>query len=284
MSCFGGDPQIVAWAGLSPGNNESAGKKKSSKIAKGNNSLKAVLCQVALAANKSKGTRLASFFYRIQKRRGQKKATIATAHLILWIIYRMLKDKIAYREVGWDYLTSSTSSVEYWIKKSRPRDSFVFLPLFVEHFDRFGSRETPAPHDQLGTASLVGIQMKSNLAAIMSCLHCRTFAMSVVTEPVITVPNWAALQISFLLGTQATAGHEPRPTGTPRRQPFARIAPGAKPATFRLGRCQGPGFRNVLLEISESSFFEIPMMLGSRQSEVAQGGLNIIVATPRGRK
>ncbi|GIP20263.1 hypothetical protein J22TS3_05380 [Paenibacillus sp. J22TS3] len=82
MSCFGGDPQIAAWA-----------------------------------ASKTKGTRLASFFYRIQKRRGQKKATIAAAHLILRIIYRMLKDKIPYREVGWDYITSSTSSVEYWIKK-----------------------------------------------------------------------------------------------------------------------------------------------------------------------
>jgi transposase len=117
MSCFGGDPQLAAWAGLSPGNNESAGKKKSSKIAKGNKSLKAVLCQAAWAASKSKGTRLASFFYRIQKRRGQKKATIATAHLILRMIYRMLKDKIPYREAGWDYLTSSTSSVEYWIKK-----------------------------------------------------------------------------------------------------------------------------------------------------------------------
>ncbi|WP_214626553.1 IS110 family transposase [Paenibacillus agaridevorans] len=117
MTCFGGDPQLAAWAGLSPGNNESAGKKKSSRIAKGNKSLKAVLCQAAWAASKSKGTRLASFFYRIQKRRGQRKATIATAHLILRIIYRMLKERVAYREKGWDYLTSSTLSVEYWIKK-----------------------------------------------------------------------------------------------------------------------------------------------------------------------
>ncbi|RRJ67159.1 IS110 family transposase [Paenibacillus oralis] len=117
MSCFGGDPQIAAWAGLSPGNNESAGKKESSRIAKGNKSLKAVLCQAAWAASKSKGTRLASFFYRIQKRRGQKKATIATAHLILRIIYRMLKDRVPYQEIGWDYLASSKPTVDYWIKK-----------------------------------------------------------------------------------------------------------------------------------------------------------------------
>ncbi|MDP4098975.1 IS110 family transposase [Paenibacillus sp. P96] len=117
MSCFGGDSQIAAWAGLSPGNNESAGKKKSSKIAKGNKSLKAVLCQAAWAASKTKGTRVASFFYRIQKRRGQKKATIATAHLLLRIIYQMLKDRVPYCEVGWDYLTSSQSPVDYWIKK-----------------------------------------------------------------------------------------------------------------------------------------------------------------------
>ncbi|MFC4304556.1 IS110 family transposase [Cohnella boryungensis] len=117
MSCFGGDSQIAAWAGLSPGNNESAGKKKSSRIAKGNKSLKAVLCQAAWAASKTKGTRLASFFYRIQKRRGQRKATIATAHLLLRIIFRILQDRVPYREIGWDYLSSSTSSVEYWIKK-----------------------------------------------------------------------------------------------------------------------------------------------------------------------
>jgi transposase len=66
MSCFGGDAQLAAWAGLSPGNNESAGKKKSSRITKGNKSLKAVLCQAAWAASMTKGTRLASFFYRIQ--------------------------------------------------------------------------------------------------------------------------------------------------------------------------------------------------------------------------
>lgn len=82
MSCFGGDPQLAAWA-----------------------------------ASKSKGTRPASFFYRIQKRRGQRKATIAKTHLILRVIFRMLKDKVPYREVGWDYLTSATTSVDYWIKK-----------------------------------------------------------------------------------------------------------------------------------------------------------------------
>ena len=84
---------------------------------KGIRTLKAVLCQAAWAASKSKGTRLASFFYRIQKRRGQKKATMATAHLILRIIYHMLKNNITYQEFGWDYLQDQDRVVDYWIKR-----------------------------------------------------------------------------------------------------------------------------------------------------------------------
>ncbi|MGZ0050193.1 IS110 family RNA-guided transposase [Brevibacillus gelatini] len=117
MSCFPSDAHLSSWGGLSPGNNESAGKKKSSRTTKGNRSLKAVLCQAAWAASKSKGTRLASFFYRIQKRRGQKKATMATAHLILRIIYHMLKNNITYQEFGWDYLQDQDRVVDYWIKR-----------------------------------------------------------------------------------------------------------------------------------------------------------------------
>ncbi|ERI10633.1 transposase [Aneurinibacillus aneurinilyticus ATCC 12856] len=117
MSCFPSDAHLSSWGGLSPGNNESAGKKKSSRTTKGNRSLKAVLCQAAWAASKSKGTRLSSFFYRVQKRRGQKKATMATAHLILRIIYHMLKNNITYQEFGWDYLQEQSRVVDYWIKR-----------------------------------------------------------------------------------------------------------------------------------------------------------------------
>lgn len=117
MSCFPSEAHLASWAGLCPGNNESAGKKKSSRTTKGNKSLKAVLCQAAWAASKSKGTRLSSYFHRVQKRRGQKKATVATAHLLLRIIYQVLKNRIVYEELGWDYLQDPTRAVDYWVKR-----------------------------------------------------------------------------------------------------------------------------------------------------------------------
>ncbi|MDC3426390.1 IS110 family transposase, partial [Aquibacillus sp. 3ASR75-11] len=117
MSVFPTDGHIASWAGTSPGNNESAGKKKGSKSNKGNTHLKAVLCQVAWAAMKSKDSRLASFYYRIVKRRGPKKANMALAHLILRIIYQMLKTKTPYQEYGWDYLPSKERKKDYFIKE-----------------------------------------------------------------------------------------------------------------------------------------------------------------------
>lgn len=117
MSQFPSDGNIASWGGFSPGNNESAGKKKSTKSTKGNKGLKAVLCQVAWAAMKTKDSRLSSFYYRIVKRRGPYKANMALAHLILRIIYQMLKTKTPYQELGWDYLPSKERKKEYFIKK-----------------------------------------------------------------------------------------------------------------------------------------------------------------------
>ncbi|MCJ7842491.1 IS110 family transposase [Lederbergia sp. NSJ-179] len=117
MSQFPSDGNISSWGGFSPGNNESAGKKKSTKSTKGNKALKAVLCQVAWAAMKTKDSRLSSFYYRIVKRRGPKKANMALAHLILRIIYQMLKTKTPYKELGWDYLPSKERKKDYFIKK-----------------------------------------------------------------------------------------------------------------------------------------------------------------------
>lgn len=117
MSQFPTDGHISSWGGFSPGNNESAGKKKGSKSTKGNKALKAVLCQVAWAAMKAKDSRLSSFYYRLVKRRGPKKANMALAHLILRIIYQMLKTKTPYNELGWDYLPKKERNKDYFIKK-----------------------------------------------------------------------------------------------------------------------------------------------------------------------
>jgi transposase len=82
-----------------------------------NKGLKAVLCQAAWAARKTKGTRLSSFFYRVQKRRGQKKVTVATAHLLLRIICHMIKERSSYFEMGSEYLPNQTGKVDYLVKK-----------------------------------------------------------------------------------------------------------------------------------------------------------------------
>jgi transposase len=117
MSVFPSENHLASWATVCPGNNESAGKSRSSKTNKGNKGLKAVLCQVAWAASKTKTTRIAAFYSRIVKRRGPKKAAMATAHLILKICYIMLRDKTTYQELGWDYLHKKEKGLDYWVSK-----------------------------------------------------------------------------------------------------------------------------------------------------------------------
>lgn len=117
MSVFPSENHLSSWATLCPGNNESAGKKKSSKTNKGNKGLKAVLCQAAWAAAKSKNTRVAAFHSRVLKRRGPKKAAVATAHLLLKICYFLLRDKTTYQELGFDYLPKKEKGLDYWISR-----------------------------------------------------------------------------------------------------------------------------------------------------------------------
>ena len=90
MNVFGSVPQLASWAGICPGNNESGGKRKSSRIPKGNVYLKTALVEAANAAAKAKGTFLRDKFYRLKARRGYKRAAVAVAHKILVAIYHML--------------------------------------------------------------------------------------------------------------------------------------------------------------------------------------------------
>jgi transposase len=104
MELFTSEAHLASWAGICPGNHESAGVKKKSKSRKGNKYLKGILCQSAWASSTIKDCRIAAFFHRIKKRQGEKKAAMATAHLYLRIIYRMLSDKMKYSELGSNYL------------------------------------------------------------------------------------------------------------------------------------------------------------------------------------
>jgi len=110
MSVFETPERLAAWAGLSPGNNSTAGKKKSTRTLPGNQYIKTLTCQCAHAAAHTKNTYLASKFYSIKGRRGAKKAAIATARLILVAAFYIIKNVEPYRELGGDYLLKLRSN------------------------------------------------------------------------------------------------------------------------------------------------------------------------------
>lgn len=103
MSRFRSAAHIASWAGMCPGNNESAGKRKSGKTRKGSRWLRRSLTQAAWAASHSKGSYLQAQFRRLVGKRGKKRALIAVGHSILVIIYTMLKNQVDYRDLGGDY-------------------------------------------------------------------------------------------------------------------------------------------------------------------------------------
>ncbi|MEF2248835.1 IS110 family transposase [Paenibacillus sp. IITD108] len=115
---FPTDAQFASWAGLCPGNNESAGKRKKAKTMQGNKQLKAALCQVAWANSRSKN-RIGQFFRRIRKRRGEKKATIATAHLIARMLHAMMREQTDYKEIDVPLGegTSNQKTLNYYLQQ-----------------------------------------------------------------------------------------------------------------------------------------------------------------------
>lgn len=103
MSRFPTQRHIASWAGMSPGNNESAGKRKSGRTRKGNSALRRILVQAAHAAGRSKNTYLGAQFRRLAARRGKKKAAVAVGHSILVIIYNLIKHGTTYSDLGGNY-------------------------------------------------------------------------------------------------------------------------------------------------------------------------------------
>lgn len=92
MSRFKTAEHICSWAGLSPGNNESAGKRKSSGVMKGNPYIKSMLCEVAWVIAGKRDMYLSRWYWRIKQKKGAKKAIIALARKLLVIIYTMLRN------------------------------------------------------------------------------------------------------------------------------------------------------------------------------------------------
>jgi transposase len=100
MSRFPDEKHISSWAAICPGNNESAGKRKSGKTRRGNNYLKAILTEAAWAASRTKGTAISEKYHNIARRRGKKRAIVAIAHQLLKEVYFVLKSGEPYEEIG----------------------------------------------------------------------------------------------------------------------------------------------------------------------------------------
>jgi transposase len=122
MSVFPTVRHAAAWAGVSPGNNESAGKRKGTPGRKGNTHLTTALVQAAVAASRTKGTYLKEKYWRLKARRGPMRAALAVAHKILIAAYHMLANDADHRELGEKHLDSiSAASVKNSLVKRLER-------------------------------------------------------------------------------------------------------------------------------------------------------------------
>jgi transposase len=119
MSRFPTVGHLLSWAGLCPRNDESAGKRRSSRLRKGAPWLKTMLIQCAWAAKRKSGSYLQAQFLRLRSRRGPQKAICAVAASILTAVYHMLKDGTLYQDLGADHFIrrSKTTHAQQLVKR-----------------------------------------------------------------------------------------------------------------------------------------------------------------------
>jgi transposase len=103
MEVFPTEHHLASWAGMCPGQRESAGKRGSGRTRKGDQWLRTTLVQVAWAASHTKNTYLSALYRRLVGRRGKKRALVALGHTILVIVYHILKKGVTYKDLGPDY-------------------------------------------------------------------------------------------------------------------------------------------------------------------------------------
>jgi hypothetical protein len=106
MRVFKSASHLAAWAGVCPGNNESAGTRKRSPARKGNVHLMTALVEAAHGASSTRGSYLRDKFHRLKARRGYQRASVAIAHKILIAVHVMLSTGAEYRDLGLAYLDS----------------------------------------------------------------------------------------------------------------------------------------------------------------------------------
>ena len=121
MAVFGSAERLASWVGICPGNNESAGKRKSGQTRKGNVWVRRLLCEFAQAASRSRCA-LKDKFTALSIRKGHKKSIIALAHKMLRIVFAILKNKTPYLDKAVDYEALS-------VKRNAPR----WLKILMKH-------------------------------------------------------------------------------------------------------------------------------------------------------
>ena len=133
MTRFPSADHLTSWAGVAPGNYESAGKRASGKTRKGNRFLRTVLVQAAHAAARTKGTYLSAQYRRLSTRRGKKRAIMAVAHSMLVMAYYMIQRQEPYREAGGGFFD-----------RLQPKDTARRLVKRLEHLGYHVTLQNPS--------------------------------------------------------------------------------------------------------------------------------------------
>lgn len=121
---------LASWAGLCPGNNQRAGKRRSGRSRVTKNHLKETMIEVAWPAIKKRGSYFRAKYYALRARLGPKKAIVAVAHRILKAIYHVIKDGVAFRDLGEDYLLNlNRESKLKYLRKQAGLLGFELTPL-----------------------------------------------------------------------------------------------------------------------------------------------------------
>jgi transposase len=128
MGRFPADAHLASWAGMCPGNNESAGKHRSGGTRKGSKWLRTALVEAGNSAARTKDTYLRALYQRIKSRQGHKKAVVALGHSILVAAYHILSQGVPYAELGGDYF--------------QKRDTDAHIRRLVGQLERLGHKVT----------------------------------------------------------------------------------------------------------------------------------------------
>jgi transposase len=129
MRRFPSAAHLASWAGMCPGHDESAGKRRSGKTRKGSPALRRTLTEAAHAAARTKNTYLAAQFRRLAARRGSKKAAVAVGHAILVIVWHLLDHGDPYRDLGSNYfdMRSNPAAVRHLVRRLKAMGYTVHL-------------------------------------------------------------------------------------------------------------------------------------------------------------